>query len=89
MLFGKGLKKKRKPNQFQLPQSANVPPTWNKGGSIIIYIKREPGAEDEQASKRPRFQKVTSLIKSRISTDDLICYLENNPRLAKSRGLFT
>ena len=27
-------------------------------------------------------------IKSRISTDDLVCFLESKPRLAKSHGLF-
>jgi len=85
--FGNNRKKKRTANQFQLPPSANAPKTWNKGASVIIYVKREPGEEDGP-NKRQRFQPLPGRIKSRISTDDLVCFLESKPRLAKSHGLF-
>ena len=83
--FGSNRKKKRTANQFQLPP--NAPNTWNKGASVIIYVKREPGEEDGP-NKRQRFQPLPGRIKSRISTDDLVCFLESKPRLAKSHGLF-
>eukprot|EP00041_Stephanoeca_diplocostata_P017088 m.340039 g.340039 ORF g.340039 m.340039 type:complete len:862 (+) comp20590_c0_seq1:157-2742(+) len=73
-------KTKRNPMRFDLPPSVPRPPTWNKGLSCIIYVKREPGTE-EIPSLQPR-------TRARISVRDLIYFFENHPYFSKSAKLY-
>eukprot|EP00729_Bicosta_minor_P000421 gene421-27574_t len=78
-------KKKRANNAtFVLPPMMRREDRWKKGATAIIYIKKEPGTEGARAAgKVPR-----KVLKTRISTEDLVCFLENTPMLAKSKRSF-
>mmetsp|Transcript_32855 Transcript_32855/g.99437 ORF Transcript_32855/g.99437 Transcript_32855/m.99437 type:complete len:309 (+) Transcript_32855:31-957(+) len=76
--------KKRKvdPRKFTLPPSVKTAPTWNKGSSVIIYVKKEPGTDGDGA------EATGPAPKSYITMRDFEFFLENNPQYSKSEALF-
>jgi hypothetical protein len=71
---------------FELPAVMKREAKWTKGASCIIYIKKEPGTEHNGA--RGAGKLAPPVMKTRISTEDLVCFLENNPMLKKSKRAF-
>ena len=80
-------KKKRVNNAtFVLPPVMRREAKWKKGATAIIYIKKEPGTEGSGARGAGKIQR--TVMKTRISTEDLACFLEDSPMLAKSKRSF-
>ena len=71
---------------FDLPAVMQREQKWIKGATCIIYIKQEPGTEAGGARGAGKLAQPT--MKTRISTEDLVCFLENNPMLKKSKRAF-
>jgi len=70
------------PRKFTLPPSVKTAPTWNKGSSVIIYVKKEPGTDGDGA------EATGPAPKSYITMRDFEFFLENNPQYSKSEALF-
>lgn len=73
--------------KFTLPPSAaaKAPPTWNKGGSCVIYVKKEPGVGDSAAAAPTA---AAAPATAYITMRDFEYYLENAAQFSKSETLF-